>query len=463
LPVAASGKSVIAETATVNSTSSAAVEWYPSEASAEELSQIQTQVFGTNPQIGRTAESEEVSPQADVRTPVADQGVAATGHSREFTALPSSPDSAVEVRQNVASLRTETQGTVRIESKSPASVRLSALSESTSNQTVDQAASRLNPSQPLAVTPGPISAVAPEKETSKPAPSSQNANAAQPEPPQQDAPPATASANVLNPTTAISAVTSVSATRAIQPPNMDDPAASSGGKTAVSGAARTERRASGSNAVQPEGSLASEKSAGPVVEASPVMRELAGIQGAGLAANETVSKPKAAVESDPTETFAAMDASAAPGRPTWIHAGLQQAEAGFHDPELGWVGVRVDGSGSGIHAQLVAGSTEAAQALSGHMAGLNAFLVEQHTPVETLTLSTASGGAEFASDRNAGGGMQQGTGEQAGQQPAQSAESLPPSRAQLTETAMSKPVWPTGLDDSAPRAPWVGGHISVMA
>jgi hypothetical protein len=99
------------------------------------------------------------------------------------------------------------------------------------------------------------------------------------------------------------------------------------------------------------------ESSSPVADASAVTRAMEGMQGVG-ATHEAESKPSAAVES--AETFAALDATAAPGRPAWIHTGAQQAEAGFQDPELGWVGVRADASGSGIHAQLVAGSTDAA-------------------------------------------------------------------------------------------------------
>ena len=86
-------------------------------------------------------------------------------------------------------------------------------------------------------------------------------------------------------------------------------------------------------------------------------------------------------------TFSALDAEAAPGAPTWIHASAQRAEVGYQDPALGWVSVRADSSGGTIHAALVPGSAEAAQTLGGHMEGLNAYLSEHHTPVETLTLA----------------------------------------------------------------------------
>ena len=106
------------------------------------------------------------------------------------------------------------------------------------------------------------------------------------------------------------------------------------------------------------------------------------------------------------ETFSALDARTGVGTPGWIHAGGHTAEAGFQDPALGWVGVRADMSGGNIHAALLPGSEDAAQTLSGHLAGLNAYLAEQHTPVETLTLAATGGGGIEA---NAGQSMQQGT------------------------------------------------------
>jgi hypothetical protein len=89
----------------------------------------------------------------------------------------------------------------------------------------------------------------------------------------------------------------------------------------------------------------------------------------------------------PRDTFAALDAAAAPVAPTWTHAGTHRAEAGFQDPAIGWVGVRADLSGAGIHATLVPGSTNAAEALGGHLAGLNSYLTEHHSPVANVTLA----------------------------------------------------------------------------
>ena len=116
------------------------------------------------------------------------------------------------------------------------------------------------------------------------------------------------------------------------------------------------------------------------------------------------------------ETFSAMDAEPTQGASTWIHAGPQHAEAGFQDPSLGWVGVRADLGASGIHAALVPGSGEAAQVLGSQMAGLNAYLNEHHTPVETLTLASAgSHGNESLMEQGSNQRSQQGSGQGSGQ------------------------------------------------
>jgi len=101
------------------------------------------------------------------------------------------------------------------------------------------------------------------------------------------------------------------------------------------------------------------------------------------------------------DVFAALDSGSGVGAPTLIHAGSQRAEAGFEDPTLGWVGVRADLAGSGIHATLMPGSAEAAQVLSAHMAGLSAHLSEQHTPVSTLSMAHP-GQSGFASGMDDG-------------------------------------------------------------
>jgi len=87
------------------------------------------------------------------------------------------------------------------------------------------------------------------------------------------------------------------------------------------------------------------------------------------------------------ETFAALDGDAPVGSIGWTHAGAHRAEAGFEDPALGWVGVRADLAGGGVHASLVSGSNEAAAMLGSHLAGLNEYLAERHPTLANVTLA----------------------------------------------------------------------------
>jgi hypothetical protein len=198
---------------------------------------------------------------------------------------------------------------------------------------------------------------------------------------------------------------------------------------------------------------------------------LSGAHGANAAGGGlTGDSASAPTGPDTRETFATLDAGEATGKPTWIHAGAHQAEAGYQDPTLGWVSVRADSSGGGVHAELVPGSADAAQALGGHMAGLSAYLAEHHTPVETLTLSSPQGGwtTGAGSGQGAGQGMQQGAGQQAGQQTAQGADtgssfSSSPNPTILSTAVPALPAWAAGLERSAQGASAGGSHISVMA
>ena len=89
------------------------------------------------------------------------------------------------------------------------------------------------------------------------------------------------------------------------------------------------------------------------------------------------------------DTFAALDEQNPPGAPVWIHTGGNKAEAGFKDPTLGWIGVRAQVDAGGVHASVVTASALASQALSSNMTNLSAYLDEQHTPVQSLTMATS--------------------------------------------------------------------------
>ena len=207
--------------------------------------------------------------------------------------------------------------------------------------------------------------------------------------------------------------------------------------------------------------------AGRAADSYAVARDLAGataatntVGGAAGGSASALARPAAG------ETFAALDAETATGAPTWIHAGAQRAEAGFHDPALGWVGVRADLGGGGIHASLVPDSADSAQALGGHMAGLNAYLAEQHTPVEVLTVAAPENhSAASGLDQTGSQQMHQGAGQDGGQgEPSRQLSDSQRSSPAVTAAASLEDAVPAGRPDSSDQMARTGGnHISVMA
>jgi hypothetical protein len=103
---------------------------------------------------------------------------------------------------------------------------------------------------------------------------------------------------------------------------------------------------------------------------------------------------------------------------------------------------------------------EAAQALSGHLAGLNAYLAEQQTPVATLTMTApGSSGMESGVDQN----MQQSAGQHGEQNPAAAPQSGVQPDASASATAMSTTATNGEFDAFAYAGDNRGTHISVMA
>jgi hypothetical protein len=126
-------------------------------------------------------------------------------------------------------------------------------------------------------------------------------------------------------------------------------------------------------------------------------------------------------QSSTDKTFAALDAGTPTSTPTWVSTGANQAEAGYKDPELGWVGVQAKSSGGAVHASIVAGSNNAADALSGQLEGLNTFLAAHRTPVESLTVAAPDGrssglGMDHGTSQQMNQGQGQGTGQGTGQE-----------------------------------------------
>jgi hypothetical protein len=247
----------------------------------------------------------------------------------------------------------------------------------------------------------------------------------------------------------------------------------SSGKSTMAGGARAVHGASGSGLVEHGKALVEGQSSGSVADAAATVRDPAGAQGAAAKPGDlTEGKNTAASGSTPGDTFSALDAESGAGKPTWIHAGAQQAEAGYQDPALGWVGVRADASGGGIRAELLPSSADAAQALGSHLEGLNTYLAEHHTPVATLTLSSPGGwvgsdgsqGGSQGNGQGGGQGMQQGTGQQTAQSSEAGFSSSPASGATAMPAAASNlTAWSAGQDSSAPAASTGGAYISVMA
>jgi hypothetical protein len=214
--------------------------------------------------------------------------------------------------------------------------------------------------------------------------------------------------------------------------------------------------------------------AGQSMDSSSQMRDITSASvPTVLAGGTTASSAGSATSGSAHETFAALDGGTATASPTWTHAGTQYAEAGFHDPALGWVGVRADSASGAVHASLVPDSADSAQALGGHVAGLNTYLAEQHTPVETLTVAAPesrslasamnqSGMDQSGMNQSGSQGMHQGAGQDSGQGGYSEASSH--ARQSTPETTSSIESASTGRQGSSAAEIGLGDrHISVMA
>ena len=116
------------------------------------------------------------------------------------------------------------------------------------------------------------------------------------------------------------------------------------------------------------------------------------------------------------ETFTALESGTRvdSGGSNSIRSGRLQAEAGYQDPTLGWIGIRAEASRGMIHATVLSPTPDVAQALSGHMAGLHTHLAENRTPVDTLTFTSLGSNGQHLPCHDSGGGMYQGAEQHAG-------------------------------------------------
>jgi hypothetical protein len=91
-----------------------------------------------------------------------------------------------------------------------------------------------------------------------------------------------------------------------------------------------------------------------VTDASGLVRDPEAMRGTTDASPGNASlSPASTTASSTHEAFAALDADMNSSIPSWIHAGTRRAEAGYQDPALGWIGVRAEVNGGGVHATLL--------------------------------------------------------------------------------------------------------------
>jgi hypothetical protein len=163
------------------------------------------------------------------------------------------------------------------------------------------------------------------------------------------------------------------------------------------------------------------------------------------------------IRSTAPDAFAALDAQSTTPTATWVHAGTHRAEAGYLDPSLGWVGVRAETNGDSLHASIIPGSGEAAQALGGHLPALNSFLADHHGSSSTVTL-TSPDHHQFQSGAGHSGESS------AQQQPrqGQSQNHSAPVPTQVTSEIGAR-LQPLSNSDSQTNYLRHGAHISVIA
>lgn len=296
-------------------------------------------------------------------------------------------------------------------------------------------------------TPGQIPSLAPEAIQSQPT----GADACSPGSGSADAPGRPAG-NATLPTHPLMSVAPVA--------NRTDVAGTS--RTAEPATVRTVHEAGKSGLTQQGIQVHGQPGSTASVDAAATVRDPS-VRGA-LNATDHAAEETNSTGSGLKETFAALDAEGAAGKPTWIHAGAQRAEAGIEDPELGWVSVRADMGSGGVHASLVPGSADAAQALGGHLAGLNSYLSDHHTPVETLTLAAPESGWS-GPGAGAGQGQADPSGQNARGNGETSAPANPPwSASSLTaESSWTSPQGSEEMNGNSSTVPWGGTHISVLA
>jgi hypothetical protein len=231
----------------------------------------------------------------------------------------------------------------------------------------------------------------------------------------------------------------------------------------VRGAGRPEHTVVGGESAGERGfsNIASQDAGNPMLVRDPAVsagvreRQDGSVGPAGAAGNEMNG-----VTGD--DAFARLDAGGASRPIHWVPAGAHRAEAGYLDPALGWVAVRAESSGGGVHAAVLPGSPEAAQVLGTHLSGLNAFLAQQHGPHATVTMAApedghSGAGAQQGNSAGGGSGRDEGV-ERSKAVPEGRKTDSSPQAAVSAAGAVDRSI---GSDGSAIRR--AGTYVSVMA
>jgi hypothetical protein len=160
----------------------------------------------------------------------------------------------------------------------------------------------------------------------------------------------------------------------------------------------------------------------------------------------------------PHQTFEALDRSSDGSSANWVHTSSLRAEAGFQDPSLGWIAVRADQSGGGVHATVIPATAEAAHSLGSQMAGLSAHLAESHATVASLSLGTSEG-------RGTGMAAGQKFNQSAGQERQHEGNTAPQLSPKSGSSASAHSLSHAASTQAALAVPHnsYGKHISVMA
>lgn len=179
---------------------------------------------------------------------------------------------------------------------------------------------------------------------------------------------------------------------------------------------------------------------------------------APTATTPSFDRDAASAPASPSQTFAALDAETSAPHATWVHTSATRAEAGYLDPALGWVAVRADAAGSTLHASIVPSSTEAAQVLGTHLAGLNTYLADHHGTSAQLTIAAPEAGQSSAGLDPSGRETSQ---QQQRDRQTNTASESPPSTS--LRTADSSSALPAVGVEFLAASVLSGGHISVVA